>query len=217
MSSILKALRRLEEERARKSPVAPEIAANLLRRGAQRRQMPLWVWPTVITVVALTLASLFWALRPPPVKIENASQVLAPPPPPAKISSASSAGPGDVVIIEEVMDQRRPVLLSSPLSSVAVPTPLPARVNLTLPSLEPAVKTAETTMKPAVTSLQERQSPVISAIAWQEESSARMAVVDGLPVMTGEMVGTAKVQEIRRDRILFLEEGRLFMVRIDSQ
>jgi alpha-ketoglutarate-dependent taurine dioxygenase len=59
--------------------------------------------------------------------------------------------------------------------------------------------------------------PVVSAIVWHEDSSARMAVVDGLPVMTGEFVGTAKVQEILRDRILFVEEGKLFTVSVDPQ
>jgi hypothetical protein len=35
--------------------------------------------------------------------------------------------------------------------------------------------------------------------------------------MTGEFVGTAKVQEILRDRILFVEEGKLFTVSVDPQ
>jgi hypothetical protein len=44
-----------------------------------------------------------------------------------------------------------------------------------------------------------------------------MAVVDGLPVMTGEFVGAAQIQEIRRDHILFVEAGRLFTVTIQPQ
>ena len=44
-----------------------------------------------------------------------------------------------------------------------------------------------------------------------------MAVVDGLPVMTGEFVGTAKVEEIQRDRIIFIEAGKLFTVYVDPQ
>jgi len=213
MSSILKALRRLEEERARKSPIAPEIAASLLRRGARRRQLPLWVWPTVITVIALTAGLLFWSLRPASIKIESASQLPGPAPQPAKISRRSASE----VIIEEVLDQRRPVLLAPP--SPAVPAPLPATLPLARPRPEAVVeeKALPVQMKPVVPAIEERQSPVVSAIAWQEESSARMAVVDGLPVMTGEMVGPAKVAEIQPDRILFLEEGVLFSVRIYLQ
>jgi hypothetical protein len=44
-----------------------------------------------------------------------------------------------------------------------------------------------------------------------------MAVVDGLPVMTGEFVGTARIQEILHDRILFVEAGKLFTVYVDPQ
>lgn len=215
MSSILKALRRLEEDRARKSHIAPEIAASLLRRGMRRRQLPLWVWPAVITVVALTVASLLWSLRSAPGKVESPrQQELAPVP--TKFSSPLSTGQGGVVIIEEVIDQRQPVLLSSP-SPVASPALLPVQVKLALPKFVPEVTTAAETIRPVVPAIEERQSPVVSAIAWQEDSAARMAVVAGLPVMTGEMVGTAKVQEIQRDHILFTEEGILFIVRIYPQ
>ena len=216
MSSILKALRRLEEERARKSQVAPGIAASLLRRGVQRRQLPLWVWPTVIIVVALTLAALLWPLRPALVKIEKVSQGLVPAPPPTKISLPSSAGQGGEMIIEEVMDQRRPVLLPRRPSPAAAPALPLARVIQATPGAAATAKAATEAINSTVIAIEERQSPVVSAIAWQEESPARMAVIDGLPVMTGETVGRAIVEEIQRDRILFREEGILFMVRIEA-
>ena len=213
MSSILKALRRLEEDRARKSQVAPEIAANLLRGGALRRQSPLWVWPIVVVVVAVAVASLFWSLRPAPV----AREMLTPQPPPVKSSVAAPAGQGGEVIIEEVIDQRRPVLLPPAQLPVSVPAPLPAKVTPAPPRAEAVLMPPGETRQAALPSIAERQSPVVSAIAWQEDSSARMAVIDGLPVMTGESIGAAKIQEILRDRILFVEEGILFTVRINSQ
>lgn len=216
MSSILKALRRLEAERARKSHVAPEISASLLRDGARRRQSSLWIWPTVITIVTLTVALLTWSLRPAPMTIDSASQKLAPAPFPANLSIDSSAGRGEV-IIEEVMDQRLPVLLPPAQPTVSAAALLPARVNPAAERAEAGIVTPVAPIKPTATLIEERQSPVVSAIAWQEESSARMAVVDGLPVMTGETIGTAKIQEIQRDRILFVAEGILFIVRLYPQ
>lgn len=206
MSSILKALRRLEEERARKSSEAPEIAASLLRHGARRRQSPLWLWPTVIIAVAAVAAALLWSWRPAAVT----SQAVTPA---APLASATTAGRGGEVIIEEVIEQQRPVLLL-PQAPVAIPAPQPVRVN---PPIEAAVMPPVVASKPAAAVIEERQRPVVSAIAWQEESSARMAVVDGLPVMTGEFVGTAQVQEIRRDHILFVEAGTLFTVALQPQ
>jgi general secretion pathway protein B len=218
MSSILKALRRLEEERARKSHVAPEIAASLLRDGARRRPSPLWIWPTVMAVVVVLVAALLWSLRPAPVVIIGAKKLLPPAPSPAALSGELSAGRGNALIIEEVIDQRRPVLLppANPPRAEGVVLP-PVKVTAAAPPTETVVKAAAEPIKAAATSLKERQSPVVTAIIWQEESAARMAVVDGLPVMSGETIGTAKIAEIQRDRILFVEGGILFTVRLDAQ
>ena len=207
MSSILKALRRLEEERARKSPAAPEIAANLLRQGVRRRSTPLWIWTTVVAVVvlALALAVFSWSWRSTPL----GSKIVTPIALPADVPLAASTGQGGEVIIEEVIDQRRHGTLS-PAKTLKSSAPVLSVQNVKTESI-PAVKES----KPAAPRSEPRQSPLITAIAWQDDSAARMAVVDGMPVMTGEFVGTAKVQEILRDRIIFAEEGRIFTVHID--
>ncbi|PKN13169.1 MAG: hypothetical protein CVU69_03995 [Deltaproteobacteria bacterium HGW-Deltaproteobacteria-4] len=209
MSSILKALRRLEEERARKSHVAPEIAANLLRRGARRRSTPLWIWPTAVAVVAVALAAFFWSWRSASV----GNKIVTPITLPADIHVAATTGGGKEVIIEEVIDQQRPSILL-PAKTLQ---PAPAAPVLPVKNVETELIPAAVESQSAAPRVEERQSPVITAIAWQDDSAARMAVVDGLPVMTGEFVGTAKVQEILRDRIIFAEEGRIFTVSIDSQ
>ena len=206
MSSILKALRRLEEERARKSDAAPEIAANLLRRSARRRSAPLWIWPTVVTVVALALAAFFWSWRPTPVD----NKIVTPIALPADIPVAATTGRGGEVIIEEVMDQRRPDIFAPAKTLPSAPAPVLSVQNVKTEKI-PAAQNSPS----AASFIEVRQSPVITAIAWQDDSAARMAVVDGLPVMAGEFVGTAKVQEILRDRIIFAEGGRTFTVHID--
>ena len=210
MSSILKALRRLEEERARKSSVAPEIAASLLRHSPQRSSTPRWLWPTTFAVVGLLLAASLWFWRPAP-------QSVALPPTAAPHSATTSAGQGGELIIEEVIDQRKPVLLPPPTPSVATTAPLSAKSD------QPLAPVASKSLPPtqankATTAVMEvRQSPVVSAIAWQDDSTARMAVVDGLPVMTNEFVGNIKIQEILRDRIVFAEGDTLFFVYVDPQ
>lgn len=212
MSSILKALRRLEEERARKSPVAPEIAASLLRHSPQRSSAPRWLWPAVFSVVGLLLAASFWFWRP-----ASPPQIVASPPTVAPPSATTPTGQGRELIIEEVIDQRKPVLLP-PATPAVAPKALPsAKGDL------PAVTVASESLplpqssKTIPTVMEERQSPVVSAIAWQDDSAERMAVVEGLPVMTGEFVGNVKVQEILRDRIVFAEGTSLFTVYVDPQ
>lgn len=208
MSSILKALRRLEEERARKSRVAPEIAASLLRGDWRRQKSSVWIWPSVFAFVALTLAVFLWAWRPTAVTSPRALPASSP----ASNPIASPAGRGGEVIIEEVMDQRRPLLLSPATPTLQFAKVIPAPSN---PA--PAIPDLTAANRPVAVFIEERQSPVVSAIAWQDDSSARMAVVAGLPVMTGESVATANVLEILPDRILFVEEGVRFIVRVQSQ
>ena len=210
MSSILKALRRLEQERARKSPVAPEIAASLLRHNPQRSSTPRWLWPTTFAVVGLLLAASLWFWRP-------AVQSVALPPTAAPHSATMSAGQGGELIIEEVIDQRKPVLLPPQTPSLATTAPLSAKSD------QPEASVASKSLPPAQANkatpdvMAERQRPVVSAIAWQDDSAARMAVVDGLPVMTNEFVGNVKVQEIQRDRIVFADGDILFTVYVDAQ
>lgn len=209
MSSILKALRRLEEERARKSHVAPEIAASLLRGDSRRQKTSLWIWPSLFAFVVLVLAVFFWSWRPVALTSSIDSPTASPP---ATIPLTAPAGRGGEVIIEEVMDQSRPTFLPP-----VTPTSQPVVVHPSPPRLESTVPTPVVVNKPATVVIEERQRPVVSAIAWQEDSSARMAVVDGLPVMTGESVAAAKVVEISSDRILFEEAGMRFSVRVQSQ
>lgn len=213
MSSILKALRRLEEERARKSSAAPEIAASLLRSGRRRRLTPFWIWPTVITAVVTLVIALLWAWRPAPLP-----QLTVTPASPALHSRAAAVEQGGAVIIEEVIDPRRPVLLPPAQPPLLRPKPEPEEFKPLPPSrVESAGETPPVTGQSSLPSLEERRNPVVSAIAWQDDSSARMAVVDGLPVMTGESVGNARVQEIRRDHILFAEGGTVFIVYLAEQ
>lgn len=206
MSSILKALRRLEEERARKSHVAPEIAASLLRSDSRRQKSPVLIWISVSALITMMiLAAFFWSWRSAATTNPTASL----PPSPATLTNTSPAERGGEVIIEEVIDQRRPALL--PPTTQQNEKVLPPS-----PKMDPGVLTPTVANKTTAVVIEERQSPIVSAIAWQDDSSARMAVVDGLPVMTGETVATAKVIEILPDRILFEEAGVRFVVRVQS-
>lgn len=212
MSSILKALRRLEEERARKSSVAPEIAASLLRHRPLRSSAPRWLWPAAFFAVGLLVAASLWFWRP----VAPLPLIVAPPPPSAPLSP-SSAGQGGELIIEEVIDQRRPVLLPPRTPAVAKNTPPSAKSHLPVAPAASVSLPPDQLSKTTPKSIEERQSPVVSAIVWQDDSAARMAVVDELPVMTGEFVGNVKIQEILRDRIVFAEGESLFIVYVDPQ
>lgn len=217
MSSILKALRRLEEERARKNHSTPEISASLLRHGTSRRSPSVvWLWPTLFALIIVILLVLVWWLwRPAPLTRQSESSV----PSPANLPAVLPEKRGGVVIIEDVIDTRRPVYPQPATSPVSKPTPPPITVNPppAQMSLQPEGKAQVEVNKLSVAPIEERKNPIVSAIAWQDDTSARMAVVDGLPVMTGELVSSAKVLEILSDRIIFEEDGVRFSVRMQTQ
>lgn len=214
MSSILKALRRLEEERARKNNCPPEISASLLRQETHRRSPSfVWMWPTLFALIIVILLVLVWWLWLPAPMVNKPESSI---PSSSNLSAVFPEKRGRAVIIEDVIDTRRPIYLQPAASPTSIPSPPPTMVNPPPApmSLEPENKTPLEVKKVTEAPIIERQSPIVSAIAWQDESSARMAVVDGLPVMTGESVSSAKVVEILFDRIIFEEDGVRFSVRM---
>jgi general secretion pathway protein B len=52
----------------------------------------------------------------------------------------------------------------------------------------------------------------VSGIAWQKESTSRLAVVNGVPVSQGAVVVGAKIEEILPDRVRFTRDSRSFEV-----
>lgn len=57
----------------------------------------------------------------------------------------------------------------------------------------------------------------LSGIAFQEKQDDRMAILNGLPVMTGTMVGGARVEEILRDRVRLSFRDQHFEVHLRKQ
>lgn len=210
MSSILKALRRLEEDRARKSDNVPTIATSLLRSHSHRRSSVSSPWFVAFLVVAaLSSLLLLWPKDRTSTDshLTPAKNSLLPPQ-----SQTLPIQTGRRLIMEEVIPPR-PLAPSAvtqnkaSLSDKVVPPPLRVEAKEGS-SLSPGDVSVET--------YPERQSPAVSAIAWQETSAARMAVIDDLPVMSGETIHQAKVVEIQPDYVIFEEEGLRFIVRLQS-
>lgn len=212
MSSILEALRKLEQERARKRDAAPAIAADILRNDVRRRELPLWLWPTTVAATVLLLALAVWSFLSPPVAPVGAERST---PPPTAAPPVASPPAGGGVIIEEVIDSRRP--LTRPQAQ-----PLPTGAPPVAVRQDPPVQVTETAVVPPpvppVVAASPAEAPphglTVTEIVWQEERSARMAVVNGLPVMEGDEAGEARVEEIAPDRVLFSRGNAQYSVKL---
>lgn len=212
MSSVLKALKRLENERTSRQPDAYRVNQELLNGAAKGRR-----WPVTLLVLAAVFgcgAGASWLLTghfpaatpqktsaPQPPAVRNTSAETAPPP-------AAPRPPVPVVI------EAPPVPPSSPAPSETVPvTPRPAARRADSGAPRPAAK-PERQLQPPTAAVPPQFPPAephpllrVNGIAYQEGATENVAVVNGQTVSAGSVVDGARVEEIRRDRVRFSRNG----------
>jgi general secretion pathway protein B len=223
MSSILKALKRLEEDKADRLDAPVDIGRDILRQPRRPRRsttmpaLPLAVAGSLI-VAGVLFVLIVWKTSKAPDFAKKMEPVVAMPPSAPQLSVAA---PPD-----------RPVALHEPeVVEVRMTAPAPASAN------EPAVistvprpkRKAETTAvvkapvlaplaKPAASAVAQQEAArpnlAVTGIVFQSDRQARLAVVNDLPVMEGTVIEGARVEEIFADRVRFVWEDRTFEVEL---
>lgn len=214
MSSILKALKKLEQEKAARSEPSVEIARDILRSTPMAAKSN-WVPMTLVVGVVLLvgLGNAFWALSPsktlpvivsepvasvmPPAPPQPISAPVAEPAPPVPVASAAAPSEPTEVRIETVEVKPLPKVKAPKL--VAKTAPRAQTRNVPSHALQPEV------VFPKL---------ALSGIVYQDEAEARLAVVNELPVMAGTMIAGAVVEEIQRDRVRFSYKGKSIEVQL---
>lgn len=226
MSSILKALRKLEEEKARHRQGSPDISRDILSDGFRRKRASAWVLTCGIFLVAMILGLLGYlsvvdtGLENSPYDLvagmfRSAEETLS--------SQSPSSAAGNVTELPqpaaEPAGSSTPAVKATPGTSeppaVSVPKVVasspPARSVRALAEPRPRSPAAEPLKSP---SIPVRPEFKLSGIAFQENPDSRMAILNGLPVMTGTMIGGARVEEILRDRVRLSFRGQRFEVQL---
>jgi len=208
MSSILKALKKLEEEKSARTPDALKIDTEILRGGTPSRFPYLNV--TLLAVLFFACGAVFaylYAKR----GTQPAGNVSAPPSQQALPSTEKprKAMPAEDRVAPVV--QVEPPHLPAKNASHAKPLKhgRPAAPAVTGPSKPgPAVVPAAAPAAPA------KRIPTlkVDGIAYHFGSADSLAVVNGTTVYVGAMVEGARVEEIGKDRIRFSYEGERFEV-----
>lgn len=227
MSSILKALKKLELEKAARNESTVEIARDILRSTpapARGSQAP--VLAGAVLVVLAALGGGYWAMKseslPAPVSV--ASGPVAPSPVPAVAPAPVAAAP---VVATPAREEAIPTQEVKPLPPVGTASPAlakPAQTERKKPAPAtppnpgllaegPSVAQAPAP-KPQASVAAQASAPelVLSGIIYQDQPDARLAVVNELPVMAGTMIAGARVEEILRDRVRFSYQGRTIEV-----
>ncbi len=201
MSTILKALKKLEAEKASRGERTGEIAWDILRGEPRRRTNVLWLGGGLLGLALLGGGGvvLWWG------GAENISQEVA------QTSVPATLLPPEAAVAREAQApaQVHPPEVDSPSVS---PRSRPAEG-------QPPARAAAKAPKPLPTAQpQTPAGPVsrpvlhLTGIAFQEEKSARLAVVNDLPVMVGTVIEGALVEAIHPDRVVFSFRGERFSV-----
>lgn len=226
MSYILDALKKVEHEKIKKS--APggmtSIAGDLFHEPAQL-PVKAGLWWKIIALLLLaslvTFGGTWFLLRgektektpiSSPVDPRVSAPGAAPPAPPVAAPAPVQAL---VIPAPAVNGAAAPLSLSAATAGDDEEDVRPARRAKRSPvqSVPPA---APIQMKPAMQSVPAPADIKLSGIAWQEQRSARRAVINGFLLKEGAVVAGAWVSEIMQDRVLFSGPSGRFELRLDT-
>lgn len=216
MSSILKALQRLEEEKSLHAAERPRhIPHDILKPERPAGVMPRWVWLLVgaaTTSIVTLSAALYWnsANKGAPTASQPLTAVMAtttPQPvmsrpmdnPPTKKTAPLSQG--------AMARQKEKTASSLPLAGAQqIPTPQAAPPPPKPLKAEPDKKNAAISHPPV------RSEPafLLSGIAWNKDSADRLAIINGQPTVTGTVISGYLVKEILPDKVILSRDGRAF-------
>lgn len=229
MSSILKALKKLEDEKTIRKPDSLKIDSEILRGDASQR-----ISTTGISLLAAFLfvcgSGATYFFMKPDTKVITGTQskayVVEPSRPASSAATVATVAknPQSLNLQAELPKTGKVVSTRSDLkldktATTPVKSPeLTARVQSVqqskqsdgkqsvVPSQKAPVPAARATT-PAMT-----PSLKVNGIAFQDESADRVAIVNGISVSNGSLIEGAKVEDIQKDRVRFSYGGEKFDV-----
>jgi hypothetical protein len=224
MSTILKALKKLEEEQraAAQQPLARQILADRGPgvRPLRHRSLVAAGAAGGLLVALLVMIAVYWLPERGPTASVPADPATTRPA--IANSAAPAAGSVPAPAAGLPMADPAPPVPAKPVTGPAQPVAPAAGPVGSKGEGGPAGKVEESVGETVLTSPRippagrEGSAPhlVVSDILPGSGAGGRMAVVNGLPVMEGTRIDNALVKEIRADRVLFAIDGRNVTVEV---
>ncbi len=196
MSSILKALRKLEEEKAAIGDGGVDIARDILKRSAREKPQNHF-WPlasAALFSLLIAVSAFLW------FTFEGQTGKREPLP--------TVAERQDVVRQPEVVLPDKPLIYKDKTTPASTVHPQPEEKTSAVKALslsEPAA-------------LRPDGAPFlkVTGIAYRKNPAERIAIINDLPVMQGTIIEGARVTEILPEKIVFNWQGDLFEQRVEK-
>jgi len=200
MSSILKALKKVEDEKASRSDAPVDIARDILRYSGRPRKSN-GILIAVVATGALVAAGVLGLL----FSGDGGDGVVPPPSAPPALTDRGDGRTGPAVAENLPQGSDR---IEKPMvkSDVAV-KPSGSFEGGSRPQGKMDEASDVTPNRPTL---------VVTGIAFQQDQSGRLAVVNDLPVMEGTVIEGARIEEILEDRVRFEFNGRSFEVELGN-
>jgi hypothetical protein len=224
MSYILDALKKVEHEKLKKSApgAMTSIAGDLFQ---ERLQQPAgggrWKIIILIAIVSfITFAGTWFMLRDnKPKSTSLSSSAVQPTPPVAPVPSipvpAPAPAPAQPATVPAV-NVITPAVSPAPPSKADADDEVRSTRAVSRPPKQIVTAVTPQQLKPPLQSVTPPADIKLSGIAWQDERSARRAVVNGFLLKEGSVVSGAKVTEILADRVRFALPTGSFEIRLDA-
>ncbi|HEY3425135.1 MAG TPA: general secretion pathway protein GspB [Negativicutes bacterium] len=218
MSSILKALKKLEDEKTIRKPNTLHINSEILRDATQSRSF--FTVVLVAAVIFLGGGGTAYLIIKPSAEVsatrkDQDSTALTPFSTTAEITQQQEQP--EITKTKKVpAPQIQPLQKNKATVSPAVVIPRKPLIKTEPQQDKPAIKKTAVSVQPLL-KLANRPMPInetpalkVNGIAFQEESADRVAVVNGVTVSNGSVVEGVHVDDIQRDRIRFSFGGEKF-------
>lgn len=213
MSSILKALKKLEDEKTARAPHALNIDAEILKGG--RRNTPVIGYTlTALALFACGAGITYYTMTPKSQPIIPSRQEAQYPA--AGISVQTSAE------VTPAVTSPHPASITKSPPVLSAPVPARTVLGTKAPDRQPPKNVAAAPAAPSparlavVPHVAAPPHLKVNGIAYQDESADSVAVINGQSVSIGTTVDGARVEAILKDRVKFSRSGKTFEVMLGA-
>jgi general secretion pathway protein B len=232
MSSILKALQKLENDKSSRQTREPDISSAIIREKQRRSTRTQWILPILITAVAATSIILTYTFMGGFSANRKAEKLFMQQHSPLQYPIATTIHPAQFpntpstsaqIALPTVDRSANPTLSTHRSKKPRSLTNLQPTPALTVSESSPPTLDAPQTPSshPSTDYSKEKLLTFptfsINGIAWQKDSASRLAVVNGVPVGEGGMLEGAKIEQIFQDRVRFSLGGKSFEVSMERE